>query len=299
MKGIYKIIILLLISLTLLSAGVAAYTIDGDTSDWGLNLATDAWSLPATWVPIKTSVDWIVEDNIDGATYPGHTDWSGYSATGVHIKGVGPSYAPYSEPKTSGWIPPTGGEHYDIEALYFDDDRRNAYFLIITSMPDGTTGIIRGDLALDVDGNPATGDKGFEYGVKLTGADKGKVYENPDWIGSTGSGRVPYDGPVSMKSGTGIYVGDAELATASLGVIDNGRGNYVIEMAILKGLIGAPAQGPSSGGMHTSLTCANDIITLGEFVWDFPYEIPEFATTAIPAFIAIGGYLALRRRREE
>ena len=126
----------------------------------------------SAWVPSSSTADWIVEDNIDGVSYPGYRDWTGYSATGVHIKGHGTSYDSYAEPKIIDlggreWVQPVGGEQSDIEAFYFDSDAENAYFAIVTSVPENGW-IAIGDLALDIDRNG-----NYEYGIALHGDVKG------------------------------------------------------------------------------------------------------------------------------
>lgn len=83
-------------------------------------------------------------------------------------------------PGTGTW--PAGSEWYDVEAMYADDDGRNLYVAIITSIPSPANGIFmdtrsgsipvtQGDLALDLGlSGSQTDAHGFRYnyGVNLT-----------------------------------------------------------------------------------------------------------------------------------
>src|SRR5450756_1187850 len=169
--------------LTLLSMPAMAYTIDGKLDDWGVNLQAGLDGNDGAWIPTKNTVDWVVEDNIDPVytsdkAYP---DWTGYKDTGTHIQKSGNTYTAYKEPtlENSDWwarvrgnhyLQPASGEHYDIEALYFDDDAQNVYLAIVTSMPpegyrdEYNRFVDAGDITIDLDDNVSTGEYGYEYG---------------------------------------------------------------------------------------------------------------------------------------
>ncbi len=285
MKNKNKILVLAL-SVFLLSAYASAYTIDGNLNDWGVTPFSD-------WIPDTETVDWIVEDNIDpdcvnGPDYwPSNwrgidcEDWSGYTDTGTHIKGSGSSSSPYDEPVFSeyGGIyeQPAGGEHYDIEAMYFDDDSHKAYFAIVTSMPPGgISDCDPGDLALDLDN-----DGDYEYGIILTGSGKGKICHNPTWSDPTD---FPSSEPLRITS-CDDHTGDATVAyTDDYVSDDNGVNNWVIEIAAPKTALGTPTYHQISN-LHATITCGNDVIELIEYKWDF--SVPEFVSGFVAFLIVL------------
>lgn len=288
---------LTVIVLAIMTTSAAAYAIDGDLSDWGVDLTGD-WSLNETWLP-NTGVEFIVEDNVD-------PQWTGY-AYGVHIKGYTPtypSYEPYSEPKVkipppyNVWVAePYGGEKYDIEAKYFDQDSNYIYIAIVTSVPPDAEGVdAPGDLGLDLDADLNTGEWGYEYGVKLgtkTDLTQWDIGYLPDWEKGY---VIPENSPGVFKGyepggsykgmATGKYV---QNTTCNVGTgLDQGKPNYVIEMAIPKTAVGVT--GPLTEGMiHLCDACGNDKI-------DNP--IPEFLTIAIPVGAILGLIYVHRRKRQ-
>jgi len=258
------------------------YVIDGDLSDWGLDLTQD-WSVNGTWLP-NSGVYFIVEDNKD----PRY----GVSPVGVHIKGVGSSYSAYEEPKVklrngAEVIEPYGGEEYDIEAIYLDQNDSHIFVAIITSLPANGIGALKPhDLALDLDRNPNTGEYGYEYGIKL-GTSEGSlyqfgIYKDIDW----GAGYlVPLNRPTVILSG--VKVGDATGAYVDSGISDNGYTNYIIELAIPKSAVGNPGH-VSIYDLYLSEFCGNDSIPTPEF----PIVISIAVLLASPAF----AYLLYKKR---
>ena len=283
--------------LFVLSGSASAYSIDGSLNDWGVNLGSAFGGSESGWVPSSATAQWKVEDNIDDkcvantGIYGPCKDWTGYDAKGAHIQGEGTAYSPYAEPHlyhADSWGKydgPAGGEAYDIEALYFDDEVGYAYFAIVTSMPEGghTDAWGRhtdtGDIALDLDNDPSTGQYGYEYGIKTSGANKGQVCYLPTWSLPNAAQGFPDNTPSTMScAGAGSKViGQAQLAYASAGVSDNGYPNYVIEAKIPKWMIGMPAKG-TLADVHTTITCGNDVIEIAPFRWNF--EAPEFPGSA-------------------
>lgn len=296
----------------LLTACASAYVIDGDLSDWGVDLSGGLSGSAAAWVPNSDTVDWIVEDDIDPdcvsgpdlwpGTYGDNIwkgidcrDWTGYTATGVHIQGSGLSYSTYNEPvfPEDGGIyeQPAGGEHYDIEALYFDDDSHYAYFAVVLSM--GTSGYTDqygrhcdpGDLALDLD-NDGT----FEYGIFLYGPNQGKICYMPTW---SATGSFPSSSPDGIAS-CNNHVGNATVVYANAGVSDHGVSNYVVEVKAPKTALGEPVYGEISR-LHVSLTCGNDIIELLEYSWNF--QVPESAVVVGLVSLLVPGLIYVARKR--
>ena len=246
------------------NAACTKYTIDGNlASDWGVDLTQD-WSQETTWLP-NSGVRFIIEDNYD----PRYTS---ISPSGVHIKGVGSSYSAFEEPKVdhiNGYpvAEPYGGEYYDIEAMYFDQDSDCIYVAVILGLSPqaSVAGYAPGDLALNLDGSLSTGEYGYEYGVKL-GENTGDpsliqfgIYHLPDWFEPV---FIPSNAPGFMLYGTKI--GDASGIYTDLGIDDNSKTNYVVELAIPKSAIGDPGS-VSMNDLYLSEGCGNDSVPLPEF----------------------------------
>ncbi|AKB24783.1 hypothetical protein MSMTP_1314 [Methanosarcina sp. MTP4] len=328
-----KVIVMLSVSfllLTLLSLPAMAYIIDGKLDDWGVDLRSglDETDINA-WIPTRNTVDWIVEDNID-PTYTSdeaYPDWTGYTDTGVHIKKSGDTYIAYSEPTLaySDWwarahgdhyLEPAGGEYYDIEALYFDDDAQYVYIAIVTSMPPtGYTDeygrfVDAGDIAIDLDTDENTGEYGYEYGIKTHGIGIGMIRYNPDWSLPQATGGFIVNAPSEFDKNTGDFTGTAELVYVNANndeTVDYGSDeyepngvlvvpNYIIEAKIPKSALGNPTVGQTSN-IHVSIGCGNDVIELVPV--SFEAEIPEFPTVALPVFAVLGlCYIFNGRRRD-
>jgi len=289
------------------------YNIDGDLSDWGVNL-TGNWSLNETWVP-KEGIEFVVEDNND----PHHVRY----AAGVHIKGNGSNYEYYYEPKVycshygRYMEEPIGDEPYDIEAKYLDEDENYIYVAIVTSMdPNGTGDLEPIDFAMNLDGNDSTGEYGYEYGVKLhtsDGLSQWDIYYLPNWsephyCPENRPGKMVGVLPGGFKTGTatGAYV---QCTSCNLGEscsgtpyrfvdpnstgCDHGVPNYVVEMAIPKSAVGMTGKNltepPFPKTLWTCDTCGNDKIE------NIP--VPEFLTVVIPAAALICFVFFIHRRR--
>jgi len=205
----------------IMPAMASAYTIDGSIADWGVDISAGLAGTDSAWQSTSSTVDWIVEDNIDptynnDVAYP---DWTGYDDTGTHIQKSGDTYITYQEPflPSSDWwanlfgghyLQPVGGEHYDIEALYFDDDAQYAYIAIVTSM----------------------GPNGYEYGIKTHGNDKGMIRYSPDWSLPQASDDFIVNAPSEFKTNTGTLMGTAELVYTNINIdetVDLPIGNFV------------------------------------------------------------------------
>ncbi|NOZ59708.1 MAG: hypothetical protein GXO66_09085 [Euryarchaeota archaeon] len=263
------------------AANCTSFTIDGDLSDWGVDLSGD-WSLNETWLP-NSGISFVVEDNRD-PRYGG--------VTGVHIQGIGSSYTTYYEPKAmhkKGYlvVEPLGGEKWDLEAIYRYYDSNCLYFAVVTSLkPDGKGDLAPGDLALDVDRNASTGKFGYEFGVKLgsaTGLSQWEIGYLPDWKEPT---IVVGNRPALFKSYLpgGGKVGEAIGVYRDIGITDHGYTNYVIEVAIPLAVLNTTT--PAAIKHHLADGCGNDSI-----------KIPEFFTVAIPLAMLFGTVALLHRRR--
>ena len=279
------------------TSAAAMYTIDGDLSDWGVDVATGDWSSDDTWLP-NDGVEYRVEDNND----VDHVGLHGYYCSGVHIKGTSPGKEDYDEGLVNhvvwGWIPePTGGEAYDIEAIYFDKDDDYLYFAIVQSMKeDGEWSYAPGDLALNLDREDTTGEYGYEYGVRIgswnyeAGINQWDLYGNAEW---KPPGSVPDNAPARVGGGTFITNLGATAAYVDLGISDpdcldeyKRKPNYVVELAIPRSDVGSPAS-PHLYDAYLSSQCGNDHIT-----------VPEFLTIAIPVGAILGLIYVHRRKRQ-
>jgi hypothetical protein len=266
----YEKYIFAIFALFSLGLPVSAYTIDGDLSDWGVTPFT-------SWAPSSPTADY-TEDN-----------WA-------HGSDIG-----------SGSMP-SGGETFDLEAIYFDDDgalasngsesvNGKAYFAVVTSMPPApvwSAGYTMGDLALDIDN-----DGSYEYGIKILGSGRGMVCHNPKWklapdMGGSGTG-YPYE--FSCDGPTSNVTGYADVAYVRSAVNESSvPATYVIEIGVWKSFLGSPAQYQMSE-TDVSLSCGNDLIQIG-YDWDFP--APAFPAEAVPVAIAlfapVAAFVASRKK---
>lgn len=249
--------VLALFAILMMAMPAMAYTIDGNTGDWCLDL-TNNWAVEDTWVPCS-SVYYVVEDNID-------SDKMSYAspayATGVHIQG--PPKADYDEPllyfvPAGVWMAqPYGGEIWDIEAVYLDSsDPSYVYVSVVTSTPPGWGAI--GDLGIDMDEDGV-----YEYGVKINGVAGGvhtlELYGGlvaGDWSPCTEFPVIP----ATFNGGTKIS--DVEGAFVNLGISDHSVDNYFIEIKIPKSDLGGS---PLMRNLHLTPLCGNDPIPAPEFV---------------------------------
>jgi hypothetical protein len=276
---------------------------DGSISDWGVNLGT-AYSGDASpthysdgWKPIgHANVDYIVENNENGQ--------------GTHIKKTGLIDSPQAfvelpitDYSGANHTQPSGGESYDIEAMYFDDDNSSMYLAIVTSLPP--QGVYdsanqktwkMGDIALDIthtDGK--TGDSAYEYGIQTldNGSTKqGYVLKNPSWD-DPDNRQFPSDGPLNCSGGN--YEGSATIQYLQASQSDNGVPNYIIEAKIPKSAIGNPSAGQMAD-LHLTIGCGNDEIELSPV--KFNTNVPEFPTVVLP-FAAVMGLMLIFGRRNK
>ncbi len=283
-----SMIALLVVALS--ASMAAAYTIDGDLSDWGVAVDTGGnWSQIATWLPNNAGVQFQVENNVDPKRDAEPARWhdnvSAY-ATGVHISGISPDYADYYEnrvtgPNRTGWAFPTGAsdpaaEKYDLEAMYVDEDNDHLYFAIVLSCNAAS---VPGDLGLDV--TSATGDGyDYEYGVVIHDsadtytASSRDIKSVSDWSECTViAGCSPY------RVMDGTTVGTATVAYAKNGpdpepdIESSYPATYIIEGEIPKSDIGITAS-TTSVSLHYTVECGNDEIIIQKSLKP-PEEPPE------------------------
>jgi hypothetical protein len=237
---------------------------------YGIDGSLGDWGVTPfiNWVPNRASIDWNEED------------WA-------HGNGVRPS----------------GGESYDIEALYFDDDAEYFYFALITSYPHA--GSLAGDLAIDFGGAPYT----YEYGIPIQSLNPGSqpvgLYSASEWWG-VAQGCVGY--PVYITNGT-VVDPSAEVVYRNAGVLEDywyddqvghdvqsGYGEHVNGSTyILEGKV-SRSHIPVGDDirLHYSLVCGNDYIDLnGDF--DTP-GVPEPASMLLVGIGAVGFGFVRRKK---
>ena len=278
-------------------AAAVDITIDGDISDWYLNLSGD-WSDESTWIPSSPDISFFVEDNQD----PYNTNAINYNSsnTGVHIYGNSTFQAIYREPLLTGnraepYSGPGGtfGEGYDIEAMYITENDTYIFVLIVFS-----TGMLGdepyhlADLAMDF--GPGGG-YGYEFGVNLwrvgnTTGDKYGIY----YISGDSGWTVPspfYENKPAEIVNFSDKRGEAVVAYGTLNIYDHGRNNWVVEIAIPKNVVGVSSLPDDPGQVISkfwiSEYCGNDAGP----------SIPEFLSISIPIGLMLGALYWFRRSR--
>ena len=138
----------------------------------------------------------------------------------------------------------SGGEAYDVEAIYIDDDPNNIYIAIVTSFDDpwgvsnGSSFYVSGDIAIDVGLNPnhsGTDAFGYDYGININ-------YETQQGPGqdATVSGTPPtFPNYHSMyrTSNNDWYLGNPNSAIQASGEYTNIDPNNVNFSGILAGSV--------------------------------------------------------------
>ena len=300
---LYNTTALAIVTLLVMAVPAAAYTIDGNCSDWGVYPVNDPSNSDrlddSSLIPTMAGISYVIENDDAYWAVPQVTDSNNF----------------------------TGLEWCDIEAMYVDDDSEYIYVLIITSMPKLGMGwygphIQPGDLALDFNG-----DDTFEYGVKIVRNDVenggfgeiGGIYgnlEDDDWkILDPGTNRTDITSIVD-----GDEVGQAEIMYTGTGgtsdcvpggPVDSGLPwdtfgttiydrytwgknpsipNEIIEIKIPKSALGMP----TTANIQSAITCGNGVIKLESVTL-----IPEFATLAIPVISLLGLVFYMRRREQK
>ena len=251
-------------------AGYGQSIIDGYVDDWGIDLTASGADMIGYLDTHHPSggldIDYVTEDNTDK-----YKKW----------REVGPLWSYYN------W--------FDAEALYFDNDQSYAYIALITGMPEGGYQapdyplFDGGDIAIDVDNDPTTGEYGFEYGIDIFAGELKAVDDWQDVYYSEGSAANPYR-ILSHSSSTPIdfvYSG-----------VQNSH--YVLEarfpLSYLE-LSAEPGDLVHRLKIHWAEECGNDFLTLNADV--NPVFVPEPSTFVLFGLGALGlfGYGWKRRKQ--
>jgi len=200
-----------------------------------------------------------------------------------------------------------GGEPYDVEALYFDDDGRYFYFAMVSSYPlmGRRWRNLAGDLGLNLDGR-----RGSEYGIKIRGLKPKKslqyrsLWRNPKWKRC----KHPEANPIWMMRGE--FIGLTELFYRNAGYIE-GRAKrpykprlwknwgitYILEGRVNRFLFDPlPLEGRTIV-LHWAEYCGNDYINLKADINHPPIPEPGSLTLFTIAVLSLGG-LSLRKFRK-
>jgi hypothetical protein len=244
-------------------AASAVPTIDGDLSEWGVDLLAS-----------------------------GGPDWTPYAAVTYKIEDA----TNPSDPTAPFYVGPgMGGQPFDAKAMYAYCNSGDGYLYVavVTGMPATGTYFAGklytpGDLAIDFNQ-----DKSWEYGVEVTPTpdgtfDQATLVENVVWDPPTKYPVISF--PMSIGGGDNTLQ-DALFAYS--GAINDGvYDHYVIEMGIPvqpfidAGLWGTPFI------LHWTQSCGNDVIRLR-----CTPPVPEPATGLLFGIGLVGAAIARRRKK--
>ncbi len=250
MRRIKILIIVMIMTLGVMSP-VFAYIIDGDVSDWGINLsvANNAGDLNVLSL-FSSTADYVADDNTDA-----DNGW-------VRV--------------SPGW---SCGNYFDAEAILFDNDAQYAYIAIIQGLPEGgRCSLLPGDIGIDADNSIATGYRGFEYGVRISDSHLYQVNSWNDVIYTQHLISTPW------SIADGVDKGLVDFAYSC-----NQNSHYVLEAAVPLASLGLDANSEHSLNIHWTQQCGNDYLNLNADV--NPTPVPEPATMLLfgPALLGLFG----------
>ena len=217
---------MLVVVLALAAGTASAASLLSDYFDVTLQLDLDNGHTDTLRSGNPTSYPFLASSLDPGASAPTTVDyavddWHGsWSDTFFTLKSTFPGWPTGTTPE--------GGEPYDVEAIYFDDDPNNLYMVVVTSFdpPPGRTEdrasgdplIVSGDLGLDFGLNPAHSPDNFsyDYGVNLNYEDRGATSSDDATSGGTTIGNELY-----RTGNSDWYVGTPTMAIPANGELTN------------------------------------------------------------------------------
>ena len=262
--------VLLMLALFLVEANLGyGYTIDGNLTDWGVDLsaASNIGYLNSDLPSGGLDIDYTTEDNAASNIY----GW----------QYVGPGYSYGSSSSSSSYY--MEGNSFDVEAIYFDNDQYYAYIAIVQGLPiEGGTApnnplFLPGDIAIDIPGGTP-----YEYGIDID-IDTGTLYEVTSWNNVV---YFPSSNPWEIDTGTALTTVDFVYS------IDQ-NSHYVLEASIPLSSLGLSADDLLL--IHWTQQCGNDSLTLNADV----NPVPEPSTLLLlgTGLIGIGVYRWRRMRK--
>ncbi len=233
----------------------AAITVDGLVGDWGI--APGPYGNFAQWTP-NPGIAVVQEDQDPAVSFLG---------------------------------PGSGGQPYDVEAIYFTQEGLTAYVAVVSGFPlAGWPGYAAGDVAIDFGSNGS-----YEFGVDTIGNCVGctggpgiKLYGNPTW---TNALLFPVSSPYALATGTAV--GNVSFGYQPSAYAANGH--YAFEVGIPVSLFGSYWNGTTHDAftVHWTMACGNDVLDL--LVPPQRTVIPEPVSSTL--FLVGLGALAFARRK--
>jgi len=228
MKSLKTICVVLAVTFCFSATSWAAYTIDGDLSDWGVTPFTD-------WVPDSLTADYWETDNINE-----------YSANG---------YEENYDFEASYFDDDLNYLYFAVVTSYEIPWRTTSQFVI-------------GDLGIDLNDDFSVTTHGvvdgLEYAVRVSSANMGDVVQGPTWSGTFyldgfWSGEGMQGSP--LQAGNGTVVGSASIAYQAYDFGGDEDETYILEIAIDRSLLPSLVIGDLVTS-HMTNWCGNDSINL-------------------------------------